>query len=125
MDPLTPGPPPAVRVTILLRLVSEGFQDAFGSRPAWLEAPAGDVEELRAAVGEQRARQVAEAAGLRAGSRYAAGGPQGTVTLSPAALAGVLGLMGLAALPADVIVEETPDGPRYSVPDDWFVVERA
>jgi SAM-dependent methyltransferase len=34
---------------------------------------------------------------------------------------GVLGLLGVAALPPDVIVEQTDEGPRYHVPDDWFL----
>lgn len=51
----------------------------------------------------------------------AAGGPAGKVTLAAAAHEGVLGLLGVAALPPDVIVEQTDEGPRYHVPDDWFL----
>jgi hypothetical protein len=31
--PSNPPVSPAVRITVLLRLASEGFQDAFGTRP--------------------------------------------------------------------------------------------
>jgi hypothetical protein len=119
-----PGNPPmspAVRITVLLRLVSEGFQDAFAARAAWLEAPAVDLAELREVVGVERVEQLRRATGLREGAAYTAGGPAGTVTLAAAAHQGVLGLLGLAALPPDVVVEETPEGSRYHVPEDWFV----
>lgn len=112
--------PTAVRITVLLRLLSEGYEDAFASRPEWLELPADDFAELRDAVGPDHAAQLVEAAGLREGSDYTAGGAAGTVTLTDAAHSGVLGLLGLAALPPDVIVEQNSDGPRYAVPDDWF-----
>jgi hypothetical protein len=123
--PTNPPVSPAVRITVLLRLASEGFQDAFGARPAWLEAPAVDLAELRESVGVGRVDQLRRSTGLREGAGYAAGGPPGSVALTPAALDGVLGLLGLAALPADVLVTETPDGPRYQVPDDWFVATPA
>src|SRR6266536_4426846 len=116
---------PAVRITILLRLVSEGFEDAFGSRPAWLEVPGVDLGELRQAVGADRVEQLASTIGLREGDGYHAGGPAGTVALSEAAHKGVLGLMGVAAMPSDVEVEETSDGPRFQVPADWFIAEPA
>jgi hypothetical protein len=119
--PSNPPVSPAVRITVLLRLVSEGFQDAFETRPLWLEVPAVDLAELREVVGVQRVEQLRGATGLREGAEYAAGGPAGTVTLAPAAHQGVLGLLGMAALPADVLVEETDQGPRYQVPEDWFV----
>ena len=45
--------------------------------------------------------------------------------LAAAAHEGVLGLLGLAALPPDVVVEETPEGPRYHVPEDWFLTTPA
>jgi hypothetical protein len=124
---LPPNPPvsPAVRITVLLRLATEGFQDAFGERPAWLEAPPVDLAELREVVGVDRVQQLRRSTGLREGAGYAAGGPAGTVTLAPAALEGVLGLLGLAALPPDVLVTETADGPRYQVPSDWFVATPA
>jgi hypothetical protein len=122
---LSPGPSPAVRITVLLRMVSEGFQDAFGDEPVWVEAPAGEHDELRATIGDDRFAKVTERIGLRAGDGYRAGGPAGTVDLAPAAVEGVLGLLGLAALPADVLVEDSPEGPRYHVPDDWFVVSPA
>ncbi len=54
-----------------------------------------------------------------------AGGPAGTVSLAAAAHEGVLGLLGVAALPPDVIVEQTADGPRYHVPEDWFLATPA
>jgi hypothetical protein len=113
--------PTAVRITVLLRLLSEGYEDAFASRPEWLELPADDFAELHNAVGPDHAAQLVEAAGLRQGSDYTAGGLAGTVSLAPAAHSGVLGLLGLASLPPDVIVRQGPDGPRYAVPDDWFV----
>lgn len=113
--------PPAVRVTVLLRLVSEGFQDAFEVGPTWLELPAADLAELRRAVGPERVEQLTHTVGLREGNDYQAGGPSGTVSLSEAAHKGVLGLMGLASLPSDVLVEETAEGARYQVPDDWFI----
>jgi hypothetical protein len=112
--------PTAVRITVLLRLLSEGYEDAFASRPQWLELPADDFDELHRAVGPDHAAQLVEAAGLRKGSDYTAGGTSGTVTLTDAAHRGVLGLLGLAALPPDVVVRQGPDGPRYAVPDDWF-----
>jgi hypothetical protein len=121
----SPMVPPAVRVTVLLRLVSEGFQDAFGAGPTWLELPEADLAELRQAVGSDRVEQLSHSIGLRKGNQYQAGGPAGTVCLSEAAHNGVLGLMGLAALPADVLVEETAEGARYQVPDDWFIAEPA
>ena len=122
---LTPGPSPAVRITVLLRMASEGFVDAFGADPAWVAAPAVDHDELHQLVGPARFAAMAERIGLRSGDRYRAGGPAGTVDLAPAALEGVLGLLGLAALPPDVLVDETPEGPRYSVPDSWFEVTPA
>ena len=122
---LSPGPSPAVRITVLLRMVSEGFQDAFGSDPAWVQAPAGDRDELRETIGDERFAKVSERIGLQPGERYRAGGPAGTVELAPAAVKGVLGLLGLAALPAEVLVEEGPDGARFHVPDDWFLVSPA
>jgi hypothetical protein len=112
--------PTAVRITVLLRLLSEGYEDAFASRPQWLELPADDFDELHRTVGPDHAAQLVEAAGLRKGSDYTAGGTSGTVTLTDAAHRGVLGLLGLAALPPDVVVRQGPDGPRYAVPDDWF-----
>ena len=124
--PGSPQPPPAVRITVLLRLASEGYQDAFGVEPQWLEAPADDLAELRAEVGDARMAQLGRSTGLRAGRGYAAGGAAGVVRLTPAAHAGVLGLLGLAALPPDVLVDQTPQGePRYAVPDDWFAVTPA
>ena len=123
--PSNPPVSPAVRITVLLRLASEGYQDAFGDRPAWLEAPAVDLAELREAVGVDRVDQLRRATGLREGAEFGAGGPPGTVRLAPAALAGVLGLLGLAALPPDVLVTETAEGPRYQVPDGWFVATPA
>ena len=124
--PSNPPVSPAVRITVLLRLVSEGFQDAFAARPAWLEIPAVDLAELREIVGVERVEQLRSATGLREGAAYTAGGPAGTVTLAAAAHEGVLGLLGLAALPPDVLVEEAPDGtPRYHVPEDWFVTAPA
>ena len=47
------------------------------------------------------------------------------MTLAAAAHEGVLGLLGLAALPPDVLVEETPGGARYHVPEDWFIAAPA
>jgi hypothetical protein len=123
--PSDPPVSPAVRITILLRLVSEGFQDAFAARPAWLEAPAVDLAELREIVGVERVEQLRGATGLREGAAYTAGGPAGTVTLAAAAHEGVLGLLGLAALPPDVLVEETPGGARYHVPEEWFIAAPA
>lgn len=122
---LSPGPSPAVRITVLLRMASEGFSDAFGTEPDWVQAPAVDHDELRRLAGPDRFAGLVERIGLRSGDRYRAGGPEGTVDLAPAALEGVLGLLGLAALPPDVLVDETPDGPRYSVPDLWFEVTPA
>jgi hypothetical protein len=123
--PSNPPVSPAVRITVLLRLVTEGFQDAFQAPPAWLAAPPVDLAELREVVGVDRVDRLRRSTGLREGAEYAAGGPAGTVTLAPAALQGVLGLLGLAALPPDVLVEEGADGPRYQVPDDWFVATPA
>jgi hypothetical protein len=123
--PSNPPVSPAVRITVLLRLVSEGFQDAFGARPEWLEAPPVDLAELREVVGVERIGQLREATGLREGEGYAAGGPPGTVRLAAAAHEGVLGLLGVAALPPDVIIEQTGEGPRYHVPEDWFLTTPA
>jgi hypothetical protein len=124
MDPSQRIPsriPPGVRVTVLLRLLVEGYEDAFERKPAWLALPAADLAELNQTVGADYASKLVDAAGLREGSDYTAGGPLGTVTLTPAAHNGLLGLLGLAALPPDVIIDHTPEGPRYAVPDDWFV----
>jgi hypothetical protein len=123
--PDSPLVSPAVRVTILLRLVSEAFEDAFSSRPVWLELPGIDLAELRQAVGPERVEQLTRTIGLREGSTYQAGGPPGTVTLSEAAHKGVLALMGLSSMPPDVRVEETDDGPRFHVPEDWFITAPA
>jgi hypothetical protein len=124
--PSNPPVSPAVRITVLLRLASEGFQDAFGARPEWLEAPAVDLAELREVVGVERIGQLREATGLREGGEgYGAGGPAGVVRLAAAAHEGVLGLLGVAAMPADVIVEQTDEGPRYHVPEDWFLTTPA
>ena len=123
--PTNPMVSPAVRITVLLRLVSEGFEDAFGSRPLWLELPGIDLAELRDAVGPERVEQLSSTIGLREGDGYQAGGPPGRVSRSEQAHAGVLALMGLAAMPPDVKVEETADGPRFQVPDDWFITESA
>ena len=120
-----PASPALRRITVLVRLAAEGFEDAFGNHPDWVEVPARDLDTLREEVGAAWADRVAGALGLRAGAGYLAGGPAGTVALAPAANAGVLGLLGLAALPPDVLVEETPDGPRYHVPEEWFVTVRA
>ena len=119
--PSNPPVSPAVRITVLLRLVSEGFQDAFGARPEWLEAPPVDLAELREVVGVERIGQLRDATGLREGEGYAAGGRPGVVRLAAAAHEGVLGLLGVAALPPDVIIEQTAEGPRYHVPEDWFL----
>jgi hypothetical protein len=116
---------PAVRITILLRLVSEGFEEAFASRPDWLELPGVDLAELRQAVGDERVEQLTRSIGLREGEAYQAGGPPGTVALSEAAHKGVLALMGLSAMPPDVKVEETGDGPRFQVPEEWFITSPA
>lgn len=123
--PSNPPVSPAVRITVLLRLASEGFEDAFGARPEWLEAPPVDLAELREVVGVERIGQLREATGLREGEGYGAGGPAGVVRLSAAAHEGVLGLLGVAALPPDVIVEQTDEGPRYHVPEDWFLTTPA
>ena len=53
--PSNPPVSPAVRITVLLRLASEGFQDAFGARPEWLAAvqfPLGGLrkQEVREAT---------------------------------------------------------------------------
>ena len=77
--PSNPPVSPAVRITVLLRLVSEGFQDAFGTGPEWLEAPPVDLAELREVVGVERIGQLRDATGLREGEGYAAGGPPGVV----------------------------------------------
>ena len=122
---LTSGPSPAVRITVLLKIAGEGFEDAFATTPAWLEAPAAELEELRGLIGPVHFDRLARRAGLRPGDGWRAGGPAGTVGLTPAALDGVLGLLGLAAMPPDVLVDETPDGPRYQVPDTWFAVAPA
>ena len=42
------------------------------------------------------------------------------VRLAAAAHEGVLGLLGVAALPPDVIIEQTAEGPLH-VPEDWFL----
>jgi hypothetical protein len=123
--PDNPPVSPAVRITVLLRLASEGFQDAFGARPQWLEVPPVDLAELREAVGVERIGQLREATGLREGGGYAAGGPSGVVRLAAAAHEGVLGLLGVAALSPDVIIEQTAEGPRYHVPEDWFLTTPA
>jgi hypothetical protein len=123
--PSNPPVSPAVRITVLLRLASEGFQDAFGRSPEWLEVPPVDLAELREVVGVERIGQLREATGLREGEGYAAGGPPGVVRLAAAAHEGVLGLLGVAAMPPDVIIEQTPDGPRYHVPEDWFLTTPA
>ena len=47
------------------------------------------------------------------------------VRLSAAAHEGVLGLLGVAALPPDVVIEQTDEGPRYHVPEDWFLTTPA
>src|SRR6266511_3066621 len=98
---------PAVRITILLRLVSEGFEEAFASRPDWLELPGVDLAELRQAVGDERVAQLTRSIGLREGEAYQAGGPPGTVALSEAAHKGVLALMGrpLLDLACDALVK--------------------
>jgi hypothetical protein len=123
--PSNPPVSPAVRITVLLRLASEGFQDAFGARPEWLEAPPVDLAELREVVGVERIGQLREATGLREGEGYAAGGLPGVVRLAAAAHEGVLGLLGVAAMPPDVIIEQTDEGPRYHVPEDWFLTSRS
>jgi hypothetical protein len=123
--PSNPPVSPAVRITVLLRLVSEGFQDAFDARPDWLEAPPVDLAELREVVGVERIGQLRSSTGLREGEGYAAGGPAGKVSLAAAAHEGVLGLLGVAALPPEVMVEQTAEGPRYHVPDDWFLTTPA
>jgi hypothetical protein len=124
--PSDPPVSPAVRITVLLRLASEGFQDAFGARPEWLEVPAVDLAELREAVGVERIRQLRAATGLREGEAgYGAGGAPGVVRLAAAAHEGVLGLLGVAAMPPDVVVEQTDEGPRYHVPEDWFLTTPA
>ena len=46
------------------------------------------------------------------------------VRLAAAAHEGVL-LLGVAALPPDVIIEQTAEGPRYHVPEDWFLTTPA
>jgi hypothetical protein len=116
---------PAVRITILLRLASEGYQDAFSARPDWLELPSVDLTELRDAVGPERVEQLRSTIGLREGDGYRAGGAAGTVALSEDAHKGVLGLMGVAAMPPEVEVEETDEGPRYQVPEEWFIAQPA
>jgi hypothetical protein len=122
---LSPGPSPAVRITVLLRMTSEGFVDAFGTDPDWVEAPGDEHDELHDLVGPSQFATVAAHVGLRRGQSYRAGGPAGTVDLAPAAVDGVNGLLGLAPLPPDVKVDQTPEGPSYQVPDTWFVVSRA
>jgi hypothetical protein len=123
--PESPLVSPAVRITILLRLVSEGFEDAYSVRPSWLELPGVDLVDLRQLVGPERVEQLTHTVGLREGESYRAGGLPGTVALSEAAHEGVLALMGLSAMPADVKVEETADGPRFQVPEEWFIVQPA
>ncbi|HEX7148698.1 MAG TPA: hypothetical protein VF512_14410, partial [Actinomycetota bacterium] len=76
-------------------------------------------------VGVERIGQLREATGLREGEGYGAGGPPGVVRLSAAAHEGVLGLLGVAALPPDVVIEQTDEGPRYHVPEDWFLTTPA
>jgi len=120
-----PASPALRRISVLVRLAAEGFQDAFGVRPDWVEVPAEDLGTLQEEVGAAWAERVSGVMGLRAGADYVAGGPAGTVALARAAHDGVLGLLGLAALPPDVLVEETPGGPRYLVPEEWFVAVRA
>jgi hypothetical protein len=73
----------------------------------------------------ERIGQLRQATGLREGEGYAAGGPPGVVRLAAAAHEGVLGLLGVAAMPPDVVIEQTPDGPRYHVPEDWFLTTPA
>ncbi|HEV8653463.1 MAG TPA: hypothetical protein VG276_29700 [Actinomycetes bacterium] len=116
-----PASPALRRISVLVKLAAEGFQDAFGARPDWFEVPAEDLGTLQEEVGAAWAERVSGVMGLRAGAGYVAGGPAGTVALAQAAHDGVLGLLGLAALPPDVLVEETPGGPRYLVPEEWFV----
>jgi len=123
VDP--PASPALRRVTVLVKLATEGFVDAFGTRPEWVEIPVEDLGTLREEVGATWTERVSDAMGLRAGGGYVAGGPAGTVALAQAAHAGVLGLLGLADLPPEVLVEETPGGPRYHVPEEWFVTVRA
>ena len=65
--PSNPPVSPAVRITVLLRLAGEGFQDVFGTSPQWLEAPPVDLAELREVVGVERIGQLREATGLREG----------------------------------------------------------
>src|SRR5688572_4332900 len=89
--PSNPPVSPAVRITVLLRLASEGFQDAFGARPQWLEVPPVDLAELREVVGVERIGQLRQATGLREGDGYSAGGPAGVVRLAAAPHEGVLG----------------------------------
>jgi hypothetical protein len=114
-----------VRITVLLKIAGEGFEDAFGATPAWLEAPRGELDELRSLVGPVHFERLVARTGLRLGDGWSAGGPAGTVTLTPAAVDGVLGLLGLAPIPPDVLVDSTADGPRYQVPDTWFTVTPA
>src|SRR4029453_3090141 len=59
------------------------------------------VAERRGVGGVERGGQLREATGLREGEGYAAGGPPGVVRLAAAAHEGVLGLLGVAALPPD------------------------
>jgi hypothetical protein len=120
MDPNAQAQSPAVRITVLLKLAREGFQDAFGAEPEWVEAPSADYQELRDVVGPDRLGRLQERIGLREGETFRAGSPAGTVTLTPAARHGALGLIGLAALDPDVRIHETPNGPQYHVPDTWF-----
>ena len=58
--PSNPPVSPAVRITVLLRLDSEGFQDAFDTRPEWLEAPPVDLAELRRAGDQVQARSLSD-----------------------------------------------------------------
>ena len=92
--PSNPPVSPAVRITVLLRLASEGFQDAFGARPEWLEAPPVDLAELREVVGVERIGQLREATGLREGEGYAAGGPPGWCAWPPPPTKGSWGCSG-------------------------------
>jgi hypothetical protein len=122
---LPSGPSPAVRISVLLKLASEGFEEAFGTPPAWLEAPESEFDELRDLAGPIHFERLTTRTGLRPGRRWRAGGPPGTVELTGAAIEGALGLLGLAPLPPDVLVDERPDGPRYHVPDTWFAAAPA
>src|SRR3712207_1959747 len=99
------------------RRAGDGYAARRPRRGGWLEAPPVDLAELREAVGAERIGQLRKATGLREGDGYAAGGPPGVVRLAAAAHEGVLGLLGVAAMPPDVLVEQTDQGPRYHVPE--------